>query len=190
MPTYIDGDSAVLVIDASEVTGQAFQLKSIGATEIGAANKGFFWKVDTITFNPVQNTEEKSYVGTDSRTTIATNKNYDVSIALDLYTNSDEVTLTDGGDTYDAIDPKTVLKQVVAGNGEWYKGKLYLGCSLGAGAVANAGATFSEDFAKPSTATITVTLTEIKFVNFPLTVNPGAVVSTTLDARVKTSTVA
>lgn len=182
--TFYKGQNIVMSIESASVTGQAFQLQDFGGVEIAAANKGFFWKVNSVTFNSTQNTTERAHVGTDEQDTVGTTKVYDVTVDMDWYKADADVTLAGTTTTMHAIDPKTILKQVVDGDGETYTAKLYVGCDLKANA-----ANGDEDFADPDTADFAIDMTDVIFTTAPFGANPGEISSGSFSMSVKSASV-
>lgn len=179
------GFGAMMTVEAASVTGKAYQLKDFGNVEISAANKGVFWKVNSLTYNATQNTVEKPHVGTDAQDTIATTKTYEGTIDLDFIKASADVTVIGTTTTTHVIDPKTIFKQVVNGQGETYTAKIYIGCDL-----KTAAANGNEDHADQDTADLVITLNELIFTSIPFTANPGDILTLSVPVRFKSSSLA
>lgn len=181
--TFYKGQNVALTVEDSTNVSATSQLQDFGGVAIASANKGLFWKVNSISFTPTQNTEERAHVGTDEEDTIATTKNYEVSIDMDWYTAGADVTLVDGATTYHAVDPLTVLKQVVNGDGECYDLTLHIGCDV-------TGTIDGEDYALPSTSDFKINMTEVVFTTMPYAANPGGVSSASMTLMVKSADIA
>lgn len=182
------GQDVVLLVTAADPTGESFQFKDHAGAEINAANKGFFWKVNSISLTPTQNTQERQHVGTSEIETIATTKNIELSMDMDWYSAAAAVVLTDGGAaTYEAVDPKSMLKQILEGDGDCYDFQLKVGCDLLAGAVVNGTAT--ETYADPTTADFTVNLNEVQVLSGPIGASAGDISSTSWNFKVKSATI-
>lgn len=180
--TFYKGQNIVLVVDDASVTGQTFQLTDLAGVEIGAANIGFFWKVNSISFTATQNVTEKPHVGTDEQDTIATTKTYDVSVDADWYTADGDVTLVGTTTTAHAIDMVSLLKQVINGDGETYSARLYVGCDLKTDA-----ANGEEDYADLDTADFSIDMSDVIFTNAPFSANPGEISSGSFTMTVKSA---
>lgn len=183
--TFDDGKSVVFAITAASVTGKAYQLKDFAGVEIAAANKGFFWKVNSLNYNATQNTTDKPHVGTAEQDTIATTKQFDGTIEMDLYKADGDVTLVGTTTTLHAVDPKTIMKQVVNGFGETYTGLIYVGCTQKTNA-----ANGVEDYADVDTSQFTMTLDDLMFTGIPVPVTAGEIITLSVPVKFKSSTIA
>lgn len=183
--SFYKGQNIVLEVSDSQNADTNSQLKDFGAVAVDVGNEGFFWKVNSISFTPTQNTTDRPHVGTDEEDTIATTKSYEATLDMDWYTADADVTLVGTSTTLHAVDPATILKQVVNGDGEMYTLKLHVGCDLKANA-----ANGNEDFADPDTADFTITLNDVIFTNAPFGANPGDISSTSYTLTVKSADIA
>jgi hypothetical protein len=183
--TFHDGKSTVFAIEAASVTGKTYQLKDFGAVEISGSNKGFFYKINSLNYTATQNTVDKPHVGTAEQDSIATTKQFEGTIDIDLWKGSADVTLVGTTTTLHAINPLTVIKQVVNGLGETYTGKIYVGCAQKANA-----ANGVEDYADVDTASFTMTLDDLIFTSIPMPVTSGEIITLSIPVKFKSSTVA
>lgn len=183
--TFHDGKSTVFAITAASVTGKAYQLKAFGGTEISASNKGWFYKVNSLNYNATQNTVDKPHIGTAEQDTIATTKQFDGTIDMDLYKGSADVTLVGTSTTLHAIDPVTVIKQVISGLGETYTGAIYVGCTQKANA-----ANSVEDYADVDTAAFVINVEELMFTGVPTTITSGEIITLSVPVKFKSSNIA
>lgn len=181
--TIYRGKDMALTVQGADSTGEAYQLKDFGAVEIGSANKGVFWKVNSVSFTPTQNTSDRPHVGTTEIETIATTKDFEVTVDMDWYFESADITLADGATTYHAVTPKSVLKQLIEGDGDTYDLTLHMGCDL-------TSTVDGEAFATPSTSDFDVVMTECILLSGPESISAGEVASTTWTFKVKSATIA
>lgn len=176
------GQGTAMSVEAASATGKAYQLKDFAAAEINSAHKGFFWKINSLNYTATQNTTDKAHVGTDEQDTIATTKTYEGTIDMDYIKASADVTLVGTTTTLHAVDPKSVIAQVINGNGETYTLKIFYGCDLKSDA-----ANGTEDHADIDTADFAITLNEVIFTSIPLNVSPGEIISISVPIKFKSS---